>query len=117
MLRLICCLCQNLRRRGHGWGKAGVLLLDLAAPGAAPASLFEAVEKSDERLMRAIDPINARYGRGASRLGLAHKNAKWHTRRASLSPSFTTRWGDIPAAKMSTPAPKLDHDHVLKNVY
>ncbi|WP_374418967.1 DUF4113 domain-containing protein [Novosphingobium arvoryzae] len=31
---------------------------------------------------------------------MARKGGEWRTRQENLSPSFTTRWGDIPAAKM-----------------
>jgi DNA polymerase V len=88
-------------REGFGWRKAGVLLLDLGLPGAAPASLFDALEAPDERLMSAIDQINARYGRGSARLGLAQKDSEWRMRRENLSPSFTTRWTDIPSASLA----------------
>jgi DNA polymerase V len=82
-------------RDGYGWRKAGVLLLDFAAPGAASASLFVVMEAPDDGLMQAIDRIDDRYGRGTARLGLAQKDAEWRMRRENLSPSFTTRWGGI----------------------
>jgi DNA polymerase V len=88
-------------REGFGWRKAGVLLLELGLPGAAPASLFDALEAPDDRLMSAIDQINARYGRGSARLGLAQKDSEWRMRRENLSPSFTTRWTDIPSASLA----------------
>ena len=91
---------ERIWREGYGWRKAGVLLLDLGAPGQAPVSLFDIIEAPDDGLMKAIDQINARYGRGTARLGLAQKDGEWHMRRENLSPSFTTRWGDIPSAKM-----------------
>ena len=91
---------DRIWRDGYGWRKAGVLLLDLGAPGHAPASLFDVIEAPDDGLMQAIDQINARYGRGTARLGLAQKDGEWHMRRENLSPSFTTRWSDIPSARL-----------------
>ncbi|MGE4339811.1 MAG: DUF4113 domain-containing protein [Pigmentiphaga sp.] len=91
---------DRIWRDGYGWRKAGVLLLDLGAPGQAPASLFDIIEAPDDGLMRAIDQINARYGRGTARLGLVQKDGEWHMRQKNLSPSFTTRWAEIPSAKM-----------------
>lgn len=88
-------------RVGFGWRKAGVLLLDLGMPGAAPASLFDRLETHDDGLMSAIDQINARHDRGAARLGLAQKDGQWRMRRENLSPSFTTRWTDIPSASLA----------------
>lgn len=92
---------ERIWREGYGWRKAGVLLLDLGMPGAAPASLFDRIEAPDDGLMSAIDQINARYGRGAARLGLARKDGEWRMRRENLSPSFTTRWTDIPSASLA----------------
>jgi DNA polymerase V len=91
---------ERIWRDGYGWRKAGVLLLDLAAPSAVPASLFDVLEPLDG-LMEALDQINARFGRGKARLGLAGKNAEWRMRQENLSPSFTTRWDDIPTAVMA----------------
>jgi DNA polymerase V len=51
--------------------------------------------------MSAIDQINARYGRGTARLGLAQNDGEWRMRRENLSPSFTTRWTDIPLARLA----------------
>ena len=51
--------------------------------------------------MEALDQINARFGRGKARLGLARKGGEWRMRQENLSPSYTTRWGDIPAVKMA----------------
>lgn len=90
---------ERIWRDGYGWRKAGVLLLDLAASSDVPASLFDVVEQPDG-LMEAIDQINARFGRGKARLGLAGKNAEWRMRQDNLSPSFTTRWNDLPSVRM-----------------
>lgn len=90
---------ERIWRDGYGWRKAGVLLLDLVAPSAVPTTLFDAIEKPDG-LMEAIDLINARFGRGKARLGLAGKNAEWHMRQENLSPSYTTRWNDLPSVRM-----------------
>lgn len=90
---------DRIWRDGYGWRKAGVLLLDLAAPSAVPASLFDVIEQPDG-LMEALDQINARFGRGKARLGLAGKNAEWRMRQENLSPSFTTRWNDLPSVRM-----------------
>jgi DNA polymerase V len=90
---------ERIWRDGYGWRKAGVLLLDLAAPSAVPTTLFDTTEKPDG-LMEAIDQINARFGRGKARLGLAGKNAEWRMRQENLSPSYTTRWNDLPSVRM-----------------
>lgn len=80
---------------GFAWKKAGVMLLDLAAMGAAPLSLFCRVEPQDDGLMLAMDTINERYGRRSIQIGLAGKSQDWRMKRENLSPSFTTKWSDL----------------------
>lgn len=89
---------ERIWRDGYGWRKAGVLLLDLGDPASVPTSLFDVIAQPDG-LMTAMDQINARFGRGKARLGLAGKSAEWRMRQDNLSPSFTTRWDDLPAVK------------------
>lgn len=38
---------DRIWRDGYGWRKAGGLMLDLAAPSAVPASLFDVIEQPD----------------------------------------------------------------------
>jgi len=49
--------------------------------------------------MKALDQVNARFGRGSIGLGLSPKGAKWRMRQERLSPRYTTRWQDIPHAR------------------
>lgn len=78
---------ERIWRNCNRWRKAGALLLDLGVPGQAPASLFDVMEPPEDRLMQAIDQINARYARGTARLGLAQKDSECRMRRENLSPS------------------------------
>jgi DNA polymerase V len=88
-------ILDRIWREGFAWKKAGVMMLDLTAKGSAPLSLFDTVPKHNDRLMLAIDTINAKHGRGSVGLGLAGKNQDWRMRRENLSPSFTTKWEDL----------------------
>ncbi len=90
---------NRIWRDGYAWRKAGALLLDLTTPSAVPASLFDVIEQPDG-LMEALDQINARFGRGKARLGLAGKNSGWRMRQENLSPNFTTRWNDLPSVRI-----------------
>lgn len=92
---------ERIWRDGYRWRKAGVLLLDLASPTDRPMTLFDALERRPppDGLTAALDQINARHGRGAVRLGLAAADAPWRMKRENLSPSYTTRWSDLPLAR------------------
>ena len=49
--------------------------------------------------MAALDKLNDRYGRRSVGLGLAGNDADWRLRRDNLSPSFTTKWGELAIAR------------------
>jgi len=58
-----------------------------------------ASEEKDDRLSKALDAINAKYGRG-SILHLSEGIAKlWQMMRAMLTPNYTTSWNQIPKVK------------------
>ena len=93
-------ILERIWRAGYAWKKAGILLLDLSAKGSAPPSLFDAIASPDDGLMTAMDQINAKYGRGSVKLGLAGKDRDWSMRRENLSPSFTTKWADLVSVRV-----------------
>ena len=68
------------------------------APATGP-TLF-ANQIVDTGLMRAVDRINDRFGRGTVGLGLSEKAAAWRMRQEQLSLHYTTRWQDIPSARL-----------------
>lgn len=51
--------------------------------------------------MRVVDRINERYGCGAAGFGATGWNDKpaWGMRQQTLSPCYTTRFADLPAAR------------------
>ena len=50
----------------------------------------------DPALMYCYDGINNRYGNETLQLAAQGRIEKWHMRREFLSPSFTSKWRDIP---------------------
>lgn len=85
---------------GFDYRKAGVMLLDLSAAGSAMPTLFDALPApGTDRLMTAVDRINARFGRGAVGLGLIPRGNRWRMNQQRLSPRFTTEWSEIPRAR------------------
>jgi DNA polymerase V len=47
-------------------------------------------------LMHVFDQINSRYGNGILRIASEDKIDKWQMKRNFLSPSYTSKWSDIP---------------------
>jgi len=47
-------------------------------------------------LMHCYDGVNNRYGNDALKVAAEGMNEKWHMRREFLSPSYTSKWRDIP---------------------
>jgi DNA polymerase V len=91
---------ERIWKGGIPYRKAGVLLLELSQADSAMPSLFDDRLKGSDHLMKAIDRVNGRYGRGSIGLGLSHLRARWRMRQERLSPRYTTRWGEIPRARI-----------------
>ena len=92
---------QVLYQPGYRYAKAGVMLLDLSAADRCQQELpLEQEPKSNERekLMRTLDEINRRYGRGTLQVasaGLQGDGRLWTMRQERRTPGYTTRWEDL----------------------
>jgi DNA polymerase V len=86
-------------RDGFAYVKAGVLLDDLLAPGAAAPDLLAAPRPGSAALMAAVDALNARYGRGTVLPAAAGVERAWAQRVAHRSARYTTRLGELPVAR------------------
>lgn len=71
--------------RGQGSLAGGVMLLDLTD-----------ADRGNSALMRAMDRINACWGRGTLRLAAEGVAPAWRMRRRMMSPCYTTRWAELP---------------------
>ncbi|MDE4745130.1 Y-family DNA polymerase [Klebsiella pneumoniae] len=86
---------------GHRYAKAGVMLNDFTSSGVSQLNLFDEVqprEHSDE-LMKVLDGIN-HSGKGKVWFAGRGIAPEWQMKREMLSPAYTTRWNDIPTAKL-----------------
>lgn len=84
---------------GQPYAKAGVMLWNIEEKRRRQKGLFERDRPRSERLMRALDAINARYGRQGLRYGAMGLGQRpWEARQAMRSPDYTGSWQDLPVA-------------------
>lgn len=57
---------------------------------------FFNISVDNPELMKCYDEINHRYGNGMVEVAAAGQAEKWQMRRRFLSPSYTSKWQDIP---------------------
>src|SRR5271170_8053276 len=68
---------------------------DLVAADRAQGGLFDRPDDARSiRRMRAIDELNARFGRGTVGFGTAGERHGWGLRREFISPRYTTEWNE-----------------------
>lgn len=90
---------QALWRDGYRYAKAGIVLVDLK-PKAEAQSFFPTrdPERSD-RLMRALDAVNERFGRRTLAPAVTGVQQVWSMRRQRLSPRYTTHVEEVLEAR------------------
>lgn len=92
---------ERIWRDGHRYAKAGVMLNDFTASGIAQLNLFDeqSPRPRSSELMQALDRINQS---GLGQVWFAGRGVapEWKMKRDMLSPAYTTRWKDIPTARI-----------------
>lgn len=87
---------ERIYRPGYAYSKCAILLMDLSQRGEVTPDLFAPPPRpGSDRLMKVIDTINQREGRGTVRLGLIPAAPDWAMRRDMKSQCFTTRWDEL----------------------
>jgi DNA polymerase V len=83
---------ERIYREGYRYSKAEVLLLDLRQPGEFTDDLFAVTQPcSTDRVMKVLDEINGRWGRGTVRSATVPAEPDWGMQRNLMSQSYTTR--------------------------
>ncbi len=91
---------ESIYKEGFFYKKSGVLLTDFTDKSFKQLDLFseiseEATAQSDN-LMNVFEKINAKYGARTIHLAAEGVNQKWSMKHANKTPSYTTKWSDIP---------------------
>ena len=87
---------DELYRKGFKFSKAEIILMDLRQPGEFTGDLFAPPQsEASNRVMRVLDEVNAKWGRGTLRPGGVPISPEWGMRRELKSPSFTTRLDEL----------------------
>ena len=86
---------------GRRYKKSAVLFFGLESDVNRQVDLFTdtAGDEKYERLSKALDKINAKYGRGTIFHLSEGIKKPWQMRRDMLTPSYTTSWSQIPVVK------------------
>ena len=89
---------KQLYRPNYNYAKAGVMLSELVTGEAVQTDLFSQVQVSvkSSELMAAMDRINHKMGKESIKLASEGFTRPWRMRQENKSPSYTTRWEDVP---------------------
>jgi len=94
-------VCEHLFKSGYLYAKAGVGLFDLSNVHYKQHDFFEPGQSDQAfKLMSLIDTANRRYGKGKMFLAAQGTQQKWAMARSFKSPSYTTRFSDLPIIKI-----------------
>lgn len=94
-------------RPGIPYAKGGVLLFDLRSNVILQGNLLDLNQLTRDRkrdaLMRSVDAINARYGRGNVRFAAeGNKDAPWLPKKEHVSPPYLSSWNHLARAVCKT---------------
>ncbi|MDR5095820.1 Y-family DNA polymerase [Enterobacter sp. EC-ML 621] len=86
---------------GRRYAKAGVMLNDFTPCGVSQLNLFDEVQPREhsDALMKVLDGIN-HSGKGKVWFAGRGISPEWQMKREMLSPAYTTRWNELPTAKL-----------------
>ncbi len=98
--RVAVALVVKLYRPGYRYAKAGVMLQDIRPEQFAQGDLLASRPENSVRLMKVMDGVNQRFGSGAIKLARQGGENGFAMKRAMKSPSYLTRWREIPRLKL-----------------
>jgi DNA polymerase V len=96
---------RAIYKPGYLLAKAGVILLDIQPASREQLELDLGgpfVERDRSRLMKAMDSVNDRWGRGTLKVGsgkVGEAPRDWGMKQDRKSPGYTTSWEEMPTTK------------------
>jgi DNA polymerase V len=94
--RSVSALCERMFKAGYQYKKAGIVLSEISPVTHRQGDLLEPMAPPDDRLMRALDTLNQRYGRGTVKVSTQGAFSGWQMRQERKSPNYTSSWDDVP---------------------
>lgn len=93
---------EAIWQEGHRYQKAGVMLGDFFSQGVAQFDLFDSSvpRLNGEKLMTVLDLLNKKQGKGTLYFAGQGIQQSWAMKREMLSPRYTTRYADLPVARV-----------------
>jgi DNA polymerase V len=90
---------KQIYKPNYNYAKAGVMLGEIVSKLRVQTDLFSQIEASpkSEALMAAMDNINRKIGKASIKLASEGFKRPWRMKQGNKSPSYTTRWEDLPA--------------------
>lgn len=91
---------RRIYKTGFRYIKAGVMLSDISPAGISQSDLFDdnRTTCNNSRLMKTLDQINGRMGKGAVKLASDGIAQRWTMKTGNKSPAYTTCWDELPMA-------------------
>lgn len=96
IIRLALKALDIIYKDGFDYKKAGVIVSDITPADNFQMGLFHSENPKHQDLMKVIDETNKKIGNTKIRFGGQSLKRKWKMKQERLSPSYTTRWEDLP---------------------
>ncbi|PYF68478.1 Y-family DNA polymerase [Pedobacter nutrimenti] len=88
-------------KSGYSYKKAGVMVTDIVPQSQSQKNLFYQIDdQKQNKIMQALDKINALYGSDKLRFGAQGFARQWRLKNEMLSPCYTTRLNELIRIKL-----------------
>ncbi len=103
LIRYAKALLRRIYHKGPAYRKVGVMLSGIVQRGQVQLNLFCQGREGEKELglMKTVDTINRRWGRGTMAFAASGFERPWWMRQTRKSPQFTTSWKDLPRVTTS----------------